>query len=123
MKPTEDSDHNTNLRRQFKSMDFEDGDELDTKPQPLAENLEDWASKGITLPSKAVDFSKHIHSSLATGNATALAEHLRPTFDDLNQDGTLADTLNILYDMRLMELQNSVRHARKMREIIDILAE
>ncbi len=74
-------------------------------------------------PESVVGFSKQLYAALATQNSTALAEHFRPAFDSLNQDNRLGDTLSILYDMRLMDLQASIRHARKMKEVIDILAE
>ena len=73
-------------------------------------------------PSVIVGFYKRLYSSMATENVTALVEHFRPTFDSLNQDGMLGDTLNIIYDMRLNDLQTSIRHARKMKEVVDLLA-
>ena len=76
------------------------------------------------LPSSTiVGFSKHLYSSLATENVTTITEHFRPAFKTLNQDGMLGDTLSIIYDMRITDLQTSIKHARKMKEIIDILAE
>lgn len=72
--------------------------------------------------SGAIVFSKRLYSSLASENATALAERFRPDFDSLNFGGALAETLDIIYDMRLQDLQTSVRHARKMRDVIDLLA-
>jgi hypothetical protein len=68
-----------------------------------------------------IRFQKRLYSAVTTGNVTELANHFRPTFDDLNQDGILGDTLTMLYDMRLMDLQASVQHARKMRDVIDLL--
>jgi hypothetical protein len=68
-----------------------------------------------------IHFQKRIYSALTTGNTTELASHFRSTFEDLNQDGRLGDTLTMLYDMRLMDLQTSVQHARKMRDVIGIL--
>lgn len=96
------------------------------KPTPLQpmqpKDQDDWTTEAAPPPTNVIHFSKSLYSSLAAENATTLAQHFRPAFDSLNQDGRLADTLNILYDMRLMDLQTSVRHARKMKEIIDMLA-
>ena len=73
-------------------------------------------------PTTIVGFYKRLYASAGTENTTALVEHFRPAFDELNQDGMLGDTLNIIYDMRLNDLQTSVKHARKMKEIVDLLA-
>jgi hypothetical protein len=73
-------------------------------------------------PSDIVSFSKQMYSSLAAGTAVEIAEHFKSTFDSLNQDKRLADELNIVYDMRLMDLQASIRHARKMKEVLSILS-
>lgn len=72
-------------------------------------------------PVDIVSFSKRMYSSLATGDANTLAERFKPTFNALNHDGNLGHTLDILYDMRLMDLQASVGHARKMKDVIEIL--
>lgn len=75
----------------------------------------------VFRPSDIVSFSKLMYSSLASGNAAMLAERFRSTFDSLNQDEKLGETLDIMYDMRLMDLQASIRHARKMKDVIELL--
>lgn len=76
---------------------------------------------GTAQPVDIVNFSKLMYSSLSTGDENTLAELFRPTFDRLDHDRNLGDTLDILYDMRLMDLQASIRHARKMKDIIELL--
>ena len=81
------------------------------------------ADRADPTPSSIIHFSKQLYTYPATQNATALADHFRPAFDTLNRDGALGDSLKIIYDMRLMDLQASIRHARKMKRVIGILAE
>ena len=83
----------------------------------------DRADPADPTPSSSIHFSKQLYTYPATQNATALADHFRPAFDTLNRDGALGDSLKIIYDMRLMDLQASIRHARKMKRVIGILAE
>jgi hypothetical protein len=87
-------------------------EEYNTTPEPAAPR-----------PGDVVGLSKQIYSSLASGDAAEIAERFRPAFDGLNHDNKLGDTLSILYDMRLMDLQASVKHARKMKEVITILSQ
>jgi hypothetical protein len=111
VRPTDDSHPDAKLRHQSKKIVLQ------------SQDYDDWTTDAAPPPSSVIHFSKSLYSSLAAENATTLADHFRPAFESLNQDGRLADTLNILYDMRLMDLQTSVKHARKMKDIIDILAE
>lgn len=70
----------------------------------------------------AVVFSKDLYSSASTWSAKEIADHFRTHYVLLNQDGMLGDTLSIVYDMRLRDLQTSIKNARKMKEVVDILA-
>ena len=76
----------------------------------------------IQASSNAVVFSKYLYSSASTWSAKEIADHFRTHYVLLNQDGMLGDTLSIVYDMRLRDLQTSIKNARKMKEVVDILA-
>lgn len=62
---------------------------------------------------------RHIGNSL--GNGTALADQFQGEFDQLDRrtGGRLGETLITLFEIRLLDLQASIRHARKMRQLID----
>ena len=72
--------------------------------------------------SNAVVFSKYLYSSASKWSAKEIADHFRTHYVLLNQDGMLGDTLSIVYDMRLRDLQTSIKNARKMKEVVDILS-
>lgn len=68
-----------------------------------------------------VGFTKRIYSSLGTKPIADLAVDLKSDFDALNSDKKLGETLHGLYEMRLDDLKRSVLHAKKMRDLLDIL--
>ena len=71
--------------------------------------------------SDSVSFSRRLYSILGTKGAEEIANDNREEFDRLNVGGTLGYTLTALFEMRLEDLLISVRHARKMKEVIDLL--
>lgn len=50
-----------------------------------------------------------------------LADKYQGEFDQLDSQtgGRLGETLTALFEVRMLDLQASIRHARKMRQIID----
>ena len=75
-----------------------------------------------------VDFSKRLYSTVGLQgpggqpwNATALAERFRGDFNKLNADGTLGSALRALYDMRVLDLQISLAHTKRLLEVLSAL--
>jgi hypothetical protein len=77
------------------------------------------------LPSDMVDFSKRIYRAMGRNNATLVVNEFKPQFDELNgkTDGELGKTLGAAFEVRLLELQQSVRHAKAMLEVINELSD
>ena len=50
-----------------------------------------------------------------------IVSRFKPEFKRLDVDGTLANTLDALYEMRLLDMQISIQRARKMRGVLDEL--
>jgi hypothetical protein len=73
-------------------------------------------------PDDVVRFTKNLYKELGDhwGNATAISDKYRDQFQNLNAstDGQLGETLSALFEIRMLDLQASVRHARKMRSVI-----
>jgi len=69
-----------------------------------------------------VRFTKNLYQELGDhwGNTTAVTDKYRDEFQDLNAStaGQLGETLSALFEIRMLDLQASVRHARKMRNVI-----
>jgi hypothetical protein len=77
------------------------------------------------LPSDMVDFSKRIYRAMGRHNATLVVNEFKSQFDELNgkTDGELGKTLGAVFEVRLLELQQSVRHAKAMLEVINDLSD
>ena len=77
-------------------------------------------------PDDVVRFTKNLYKELGDhwGNATAISDKYRDQFQNLNAstDGQLGDTLSALFEIRMLDLQASVRHARKMRSVLQSFA-
>jgi hypothetical protein len=71
--------------------------------------------------SDIVGLTKRIYASLGSKEAVDLAQDFKGEYETLNVDGALANKLDALYEMRLEDLQLSVRHAKKMRDLLDVL--
>ena len=73
-------------------------------------------------PDDVVRFTKNLYKELGDhwGNATTISDKYRDQFQNLNAstDGQLGETLSALFEIRILDLQASVRHARKMRSVI-----
>ena len=73
-------------------------------------------------PNDVVRFTKNLYKELGDhwGNTTAISDKYRDQFQNLNAstDGQLGETLSALFEIRMLDLQASVRHARKMRSVI-----
>lgn len=78
-------------------------------------------------PDDVVQFTKNLYKDLghAWNNTSDLTDKYRPEFEqlDLSANGTLKQTLSSLLAIRMLDLQASVRHARKMQTVVDSLAE
>jgi hypothetical protein len=74
-----------------------------------------------------VRFTKNLYKELGDhwGNATLVSDKYRDQFQQLNAstDGQLGQNLATLFEIRMLDLQASVRHARKMRAVIEALGE
>lgn len=72
-------------------------------------------------PEDIVRFTKNLYRDLGASwnNTNAVVDKYRPQFAELNQtsDGQLGQTLSSLLEIRMLDLQASVRHARKMRSV------
>ena len=74
-----------------------------------------------------VRFTKNLYKDLGSSwgaNTTVVADKYRDKFNRLNAttDGQLGQTLSALFEIRMLDLQASVRHARKMRSVIESFA-
>lgn len=78
-------------------------------------------SEAQTRTQAVVSLTKKIYASLDSKSANDLAGDLRGEYNELNMDGTLSGTLSALNEMRLEDLQQSVRHAKKMSELLNAL--
>lgn len=85
------------------------------------------ATKGTLDPDAIVHFTKSLYKELGNnwGNATIVADKYRDRFVKLNEtsQGQLGDTLASLFEIRMLDLQASVRHAKKMRTVIEAFGE
>jgi len=70
-----------------------------------------------------VQFTKKMYKDLGNNwnNASRVADKYRGEFDQLDQTtgGRLGETLNSLMEIRMLDLQASVRHAKRMHRLID----
>jgi hypothetical protein len=71
--------------------------------------------------SDIVDLQKTIYSVLGQYDVPEIVSRFKPEFKRLNTDGTLSDTLDALYEMRLLDMQISIQHAKKMRQVLKSL--
>jgi hypothetical protein len=78
-------------------------------------------------PDEVVRFTKSLYRDLGNSwnNATAVADKYRDKFLTLNAttEGQITQTLGTLFEIRMLDLQASVRHARRMREVIGSFVE
>lgn len=71
--------------------------------------------------SDIVDLQKTIYSVLGQYEIPEIVSRFKPEFKRLDVDGTLANTLDALYEMRLLDMQISIQHAKKMRGVLNEL--
>jgi hypothetical protein len=78
-------------------------------------------------PEAIVRFTKNLYKELGTNwdNTTSVTEKFRDKFAKLNAttNGELGETLASLLEIRMLDLQASIRHARKMRGVLEALEE
>jgi hypothetical protein len=78
-------------------------------------------------PDDVVRFTKTLYKELGNnwGNTTGVTDKFRDRFRDLNEttDGQLGQTLAALFEIRMLDLQASVRHARKMRSVVEAFSQ
>jgi len=72
-----------------------------------------------------VRFAKSIYHDLGEkqGNVSFVANQYQGEFNELNQStkGQLGDSLSALFAIRVLDLQNSILHTRKMQELLTSL--
>lgn len=83
------------------------------------------SSSGLT-PDTVVEFTQALYQELGADwnqNATELAEKYKDRYTQLDADsaGALSDTLASLVGIRMLELQNYVKKAKKMRAVVNEL--
>lgn len=101
------------------------------KPHPIADRVRLLhKKKSLSLiPPPAVSreellgFSKRVYKEAWLANATLVTAGFQKEFDILNEstDGNLGKTLTAVFELRLIELQHSVRHARAMLDMVNHL--
>ena len=77
-------------------------------------------------PEQVVAFSKRMYSKLggkAQGNVTLVSEEFQSEFDQINNSthGDLGRSLISLFEIRMLDLQQSIHHARRMRDAVQRL--
>lgn len=77
-------------------------------------------------PHAVVRLTKNLYRDLGLndGNVTTTAEKYRAKFRDLNvtADGQLEKYLASVFEIRMLDLQASIRHAKQMQAVIEELA-
>jgi hypothetical protein len=96
----------------------------------LAPSLKPHQQPGVGKhldPDEVVRFTKSLYKDLGNSwnNATAVADKYRDKFLALNAttEGQITQTLGTLFEIRMLDLQASVRHARRMREVVAAFTE
>lgn len=76
----------------------------------------------LESPENIVDFTKRMYNELGRdhGNATLVSEAFKSEFDELNSltDGNFGRSLIELFEIRMMDLQRSIKYARRMRDAV-----
>jgi hypothetical protein len=68
-----------------------------------------------------VSFTKRVYSALGTKKTADVALDFKGEYATLNWDGALGERLEAVEEMRMLDLQLSVQHARKLRDLLTIL--
>ena len=79
----------------------------------------------VNTPSASdiINFTKRLYSALGkTIVVNDVVVNFKGEYETLNYDGKLADKLSALYDMRLEDLEISVQHAKKMKDLLAALS-
>lgn len=99
------------------------------KPQLLHhrhKKLHAAATTRSPYPEQVVAFSKRMYSELggkAQGNITLVSEEFQSEFDQINNSthGDMGRSLISLFEIRMLDLQQSIHHARRMRDAVQRL--
>ncbi len=72
-----------------------------------------------------VRFTKKMYSALGSDTPLNVAKQFLPEYSRLNttSSGTLGETLDALVEIRMQDLKTSIKHARRLRETLDIIQE
>lgn len=72
------------------------------------------------LPQKIIAFTRKMYSELGNSTEMHVTPHFQNEFDQLDAytNGQLGHTLSALFEMRLIDLQMSIRRARIMRDAV-----
>jgi hypothetical protein len=85
------------------------------------------ASSKSLDPDAVVRFTKNLYKELGSDwdNTTSVTEKYRDKFNQLNATthGELGDTIASLLEIRMLDLQASIRRARKMRGVLGSFVE
>jgi len=71
--------------------------------------------------SDVLGFSNKLYSVLDSKKSAKLADDFQGEYDRLNVDGQLGTKLSAVYEIRLQDLMISIRHAKKMKKVINML--
>jgi hypothetical protein len=69
-----------------------------------------------------VSFTKRLYSALGRGSVKDVAVEFKGEYETLNYDGKLGEKLRGLYEMRQIDLQTALAHAKQMKEVLQALA-
>lgn len=74
-----------------------------------------------TASDDVVKFSKKMYS--ATGSDADIAKKFQPDYNRFNTEinGTLGDTLDALFEMRIRDLKLSIKHAKQVHKVLEIM--
>jgi hypothetical protein len=80
-------------------------------------------SKSAPQQDVMLQFTKKLYKDLGNyrGNTTMVVDKYQDEFDMLDKrtGGGLRETLSTLFEIRMLDLQASIRHAKQMRKVID----
>jgi hypothetical protein len=91
---------------------------------PYYKNRPTFARKPELDPAAVVHFTKNLYRDLgASGEANyteTVIDKYRPRFEELNvsSDGRFGQAIASLLEMRMLDLQASVRHARRVQTVV-----
>ena len=106
-------------------------DASDGPPDSLLTHLRPLVTPRPSPPSQSalqqqdvvLQFTKKLYKDLGNyrGNTTMVVDKYQDEYERLDKrtGGGLRETLSTLFEIRMLDLQASIRHARQMRKVLD----